>query len=169
MLKICTRCKIEKDIGEFPLKPKKQLSVPGLKIPYQSNCKKCLSERQCEWQRRNKEKYNKSRLAWHHRQKNNAVYKTRKIINTKTYINKNNKRHQAHVKNYHLRKENRVPPWLSDIQHEQMRQFYINCPKGMHVDHIVPLRGKTVSGLHVPWNLQYLTAIENSRKGNKLL
>jgi 5-methylcytosine-specific restriction endonuclease McrA len=50
---------------------------------------------------------------------------------------------------------------------DKIRDFYINCPKGMTVDHIIPLQGTIVSGLHVLSNLQYLTREENSRKNNK--
>jgi hypothetical protein len=58
----------------------------------------------------------------------------------------------------------RTPKWV-DLK--AIEQFYINCPKGYEVDHIIPLQGKNISGLHILENLQYLTESENCSKGNK--
>jgi hypothetical protein len=60
--------------------------------------------------------------------------------------------------------EERTPSW-SDLG--LIAQFYKNCPVGYEVDHILPLRGKLVSGLHVLNNLQYLPATDNRKKLNR--
>ena len=68
-----------------------------------------------------------------------------------------------------------TPTWLSDSQIEHMKCIYSivsmlnkygNEP--WHTDHIIPLRGKNVCGLNVPWNLRPLTAKENCSKQNKI-
>ena len=68
-----------------------------------------------------------------------------------------------------------TPPWLTGEQIKEMVKIYkeaamIEARTGVqhYVDHIVPLQGKNVSGLHVPWNLQILTADENWSKGRRL-
>lgn len=69
----------------------------------------------------------------------------------------------------------RTPGWLTEVDEQNIRAFYLwaktmSDSTGIlhHVDHIVPLRGKTVSGLHVPWNLQVIPAVDNLRKNNRL-
>ena len=80
---------------------------------------------------------------------------------------KNNPAHRNALKRKYIAdKIKRTPIWanLSEIV-----EFYKGCPNGYHVDHIYPLRGKYVSGLHVIENLQYLTAKENMSKNNRFI
>lgn len=69
----------------------------------------------------------------------------------------------------------RTPNWLTDFDKLKMECYYSIAAmltrvnnEPWHVDHVLPLRGKTVSGLHVPSNLQVLRGVENMRKGNRL-
>jgi 5-methylcytosine-specific restriction endonuclease McrA len=69
-----------------------------------------------------------------------------------------------------------TPPWLTRKQKSEIRQLYqiaitMTQTTGEQyvVDHIVPLRGEAVCGLHVPWNLRVITQEENLKKSNKLV
>lgn len=66
-----------------------------------------------------------------------------------------------------------TPNWLTPAQIDEMRAIYAEAQRltdetGVphHVDHIIPLTHPDVRGLHVPWNLQILTAEDNCRKNN---
>ena len=58
-------------------------------------------------------------------------------------------------------------PKFADLN--KIKEIYKNCPKGYEVDHIIPLQGKNVSGLHIETNLQYLPMLENRVKSNKFI
>ena len=69
-----------------------------------------------------------------------------------------------------------TPKWLTLEQKAEIRKLYIDAMTVSKitgvpyvVDHIVPLRGQDVCGLHVPWNLQVMSREENLKKSNKLL
>jgi len=59
-----------------------------------------------------------------------------------------------------------MPPWIDQSHVEAFREIYESCPDGYQVDHIVPLRGNIVSGLHIPINLQQLKTDDNYSKSN---
>jgi len=105
-----------------------------------------ILEKQVEYAGKNAEKL---------RQKSKNHYKA----NKSKYLHK--------YKLRQCRKIKATPKWLSEDQLEELELFYKNRPEGYHVDHIVPLKGKNISGLHVPWNLQYLPAKDNLKKSNK--
>lgn len=88
------------------------------------------------------------------------------------YKNKNREAYNRRYKFFNAKRraalKKATPSWLTQEHWDQIREIYENCPKGHEVDHVMPLQGKELCGLHVPWNLQYLTTDENRRKKNKV-
>ena len=77
---------------------------------------------------------------------------------SKAYAKEKNARRRA-------RRLSATPAW---VDKESLLEIYRDCPKGHEVDHIIPLINNQVCGLHVPWNLQYLTKTDNRCKGNRI-
>lgn len=115
-----------------------------INIYYRDNLEHCKKIKAI-WQQKNKEKISKKA----------ALYKK-----------ENPGKIRANKAKYRAAKLLRTPKWLTKKHFDEMRKIYDFCPSGQVVDHIVPLRGVNVSGLHVPWNLQYLTNSENCSKKN---
>lgn len=101
-----------------------------------------------------------------------AYYKAKK----EHWGNKLTKAERCHIQaQRNASKLNATPAWLSKSQLEEIAAIYAEAAlktaeTGIkhEVDHIIPLRGKTVRGLHVPWNLRVIEAYKNRIKSNAL-
>ena len=99
------------------------------------------------------------------KRRNRAEYKDRNVDVVRADTSVRKRRHRE-----------ATPKWLTKGERLQMRDLYVQARKMTEltreqyvVDHIVPLRGEEVCGLHVPWNLRVITQDENLKKSNKLV
>jgi hypothetical protein len=96
------------------------------------------------------------------------------LARTSAWSKNNRARKSASWQKYQARKSRAAPSWLTAQHWQSIDAFYAAAatltdmlPDQYEVDHIVPLHGSNVCGLHVPWNLQILTRSENASKGNR--
>lgn len=193
---ICVICKEEKPAIDFPTNARNISGIDGnckscsaaktrawrntnpeaaraSERLYKSKNKESVSVAHNLWKANNKEKV----LAYS--RKASATWKSK---NEEHVINYSRKHYRefpekafARAALRRARMLNAVPEWLTKKQRSAIYHLYLKAralkkKTGVqyHVDHIVPLAGKIVSGLHVPWNMQVITAHENLTKSNKL-
>ena len=146
-------------------------------------CYDCIKLRVSKWQQENPDKVKQSHEAWVKR--NPGVANERR----KKWYAENLDRHNEQMRKYHADRPHlravlsskarasqlqRTPSWLTDDDWWMIEQAYeISKTRSLvtgldwHVDHVIPLRGRNVSGLHVPANLRVIPAKINLKKGNK--
>jgi 5-methylcytosine-specific restriction endonuclease McrA len=97
-----------------------------------------------------------------------AANKVREIARVRSYQKANPEKLTAWWAKRRSSRLNATPAWLTPEHHAEITTIYAQAAhQGWHVDHIVPLQGKRVCGLHVPWNLTILSPCENMAKGNR--
>lgn len=152
-------------------------------------CVVCLKKKSIDWAKNNPDRSKEISDNW------NAKNKKREAIRAKVWRKNNPETYKRVIKEWRennlvkynaymamsandrrIAKLNRTPKWLSEFDLLAIKCKYSVCAmlnkhgvEKWHVDHIVPLQGQNVSGLHVPWNLQVIPASKNMQKSNRLL
>jgi hypothetical protein len=130
-------------------------------------CCECANATANKTKAKDRQKYVASSTNWQ------RLNPDRVAIHTSNFVKNNRAKRNLWTSNYRQTKSDRMPAWLNKGQIFEMESVYTYCSAlrgcglDYHVDHIVPLRGKIVSGLHVPWNLQVISGSDNVKKGNR--
>jgi len=163
MTKVCPKCYTEKSFIEFHKHSGKPF---GLAVW----CKECAKanalnhyknqdptlrlEKKRKWQDKNRERVNHYNNEWrkanpHKHSERQSRRRAEKLSATPKWLEDH---HKAHIKRTY-----KLARFMTEVTGESY-----------HVDHIIPLKGKNVCGLHVPENLQVMPARLNLKKSNKL-
>ena len=178
----CSDCKEEKDVSQF-------YANSRMKSGYNTCCIPCHKAYQKEYKARLRatSEFKAAELAY------KKAYRERTVAQRAEYMDQWREKNKQHISQYgkQYRRENkerynflcqkrkidllnRTPKWLTPDDLWMIEEAYElsglrSKITGVehHVDHIIPLRGKYVSGLHVPLNLRVVPWFENQRKTNK--
>lgn len=174
-IKTCNTCRVVKPLREYH----RGRSPDG----YRYKCKICVATYKIEYRKKNSDKIKQQQRAY-----DIIANPIRKLYYQQRYVEK-----RAHIlqcgviyrkayphkhaaiqmaRRSHVKQ--RTPSWLTTDDHWFIGEIYELAALrtkmfgfAWHVDHIIPLQGKNVSGLHVPLNLRVIPGAENVRKSNQ--
>ena len=153
MSKACTKCKALKPIDSFYQSKNNSCWCKDCYKEYRAINAKEVNERSKKSHAKKPEHYSALKKAW-----------------------KQNNKHlnRAYSLDYLASKKNRKPDWFSELDdfiikeaHHLAKERESMTGFKWHVDHIIPLNGKKVSGLHTYLNIQVIPASTNVQKHNK--
>lgn len=187
--KKCCKCKEEKSLVTFS--KNQDWCKPCSKSWHAANKEKRKIYREANrahisavrkaWHEANRETQLKKMQAW--KQANNEkviAYRMsnleKKVASNKSWRQSNPDKVNAITAKRRSRKLQASPKWMTKADFEAIREWYVLAKElqwlseePLQVDHIIPLQGKDVCGLHIASNLQILPASENIQKSNKML
>jgi len=176
MYKVCNKCNETKNINAYTFDM-------GY---YRNKCKACINtERRTRLTTNiNSKEKKKANNARHYKKHQEKIHKQNRewaIANIEKFRSYS-KKYKAHNKDLisadnrarRLAKIKRVPKWINKDQLWLIKEVHALAHLrtklfgfSWHVDHIIPLQGKLVSGLHVVENLQVIPGVENIKKNNR--
>lgn len=177
-MKKCTKCGEVKSFDCFSYDRRK-------KDECRSDCKACVAFYKKCYLENNRDKVRERKRKWHLDNRDKILEDKREYYKynreyhleyKKNYYKENKSKYRLDQKLYKRRVRHQMPKWLTfeqrreiELIYEHARECQLLTGDRYVVDHIVPLKGKNVCGLHVPWNLRVLPTDLNDSKGNKLI
>lgn len=173
--KECKECECSKDIVEFN---KDYSAADG----YKNSCRECSSKKRKVYREKNdqvikhkkREDYRINKEQILRKKREQYALEPQPIRDRQNRYGKNNKaKRVASVNNRRNRIKRSQPKWTSEYKSEMEElhnmRLKLENTTGIkyHLDHIIPLTNSQVSGLDVPWNIQVLSASENTSKNNQ--
>ncbi len=129
------------------------------------SCKECTKKLSSEYKRGNRDKVKKYQAEYYAKNESKREY-------NKQYQQLNPNKMAASAQKRAQAEKNATPAWLTPDQRKSMKLLKLaaklmsNGGVQYVVDHIIPLQGTHVCGLHTPWNMRILTAADNAKKFN---